>query len=55
MDLASLFEPAAVTAFFEILMIDIVLAGDNAIVIALASRSPDSIRRRTGGCNRKLT
>ena len=25
--------PEAITAFFEILMIDIVLAGDNAIVV----------------------
>ena len=32
MDLTALFAPDAVTAFFEILMIDIVLAGDNAIV-----------------------
>lgn len=47
MDLASLFEPAAVTAFFEILMIDIVLAGDNAIVVgALAAGLPEADRKK---------
>ena len=39
--------PAALTAFFEILFIDIVLAGDNAIVVgALAAGLPAEQRRR---------
>ena len=37
MDLTSLLTPSAITAFFEILMIDIVLAGDNAIVVGMAA------------------
>src|SRR5437763_5467147 len=38
MDLASFLTPAAIGALLEILMIDIVLAGDNAIVVgALAA------------------
>ena len=47
MDLTALFEPGAVTAFFEILMIDIVLAGDNAIVVgALAAGLPEADRKK---------
>jgi len=39
--------PAAVTAFFEILFIDIVLAGDNAIVVgALAAGLPAEQRKK---------
>jgi YjbE family integral membrane protein len=46
MDLG-LITPAALTAFFEILFIDIVLAGDNAIVVgALAAGLPAEQRRR---------
>src|SRR6478735_7720322 len=44
---ASLISASAVTAFFEILFIDIVLAGDNAIVIgALAAGLPADQRRK---------
>ncbi len=32
-----LFEPAALIAFFKVVMIDLVLAGDNAIVIGMAA------------------
>ncbi len=47
MDLTALFAPDAVTAFFEILMIDIVLAGDNAIVVgALAAGLPEADRKK---------
>ena len=47
MDLASLFTPEAISAFFEILVIDIVLAGDNAIVVgALAAGLPPDQRRK---------
>jgi len=47
MDLASLFAPEAISAFFEILVIDIVLAGDNAIVVgALAAGLPPDQRRK---------
>jgi YjbE family integral membrane protein len=47
MDIASLVTPQAIAAFFEILAIDIVLAGDNAIVVgALAAGLPADQRRR---------
>jgi YjbE family integral membrane protein len=47
MDLAALLTPQAVGVFFEILMIDIVLAGDNAIVVgALAAGLPPEQRKR---------
>jgi YjbE family integral membrane protein len=47
MDLSSLLTPEAIAAFFEILMIDIVLAGDNAIVVgALAAGLPNEQRRK---------
>jgi YjbE family integral membrane protein len=43
----SLFTPAALTAFVEILLIDIVLAGDNAIVVgALAAGLPAEQRKK---------
>ena len=47
MDIASMITPAALAAFFEILAIDIVLAGDNAIVVgALAAGLPAEQRRK---------
>jgi YjbE family integral membrane protein len=47
MDLTSLLEPAAITAFIEILLIDLVLAGDNAIVVgALAAGLPSAERKK---------
>ena len=47
MDLSSLLTPEAIAAFFEILVIDIVLAGDNAIVVgALAAGLPHEQRRK---------
>ncbi len=47
MDFASLITPEAVTAFVEIILIDIVLAGDNAIVVgALAAGLPPEQRKR---------
>jgi YjbE family integral membrane protein len=47
MDLASLMTPEAIAAFFEILVIDIVLAGDNAIVVgALAAGLPTEQRKK---------
>ena len=47
MDLTTLLEPSAITAFFEILMIYIVLAGDNAIVVgALAAGLPEADRKK---------
>jgi YjbE family integral membrane protein len=47
MDFLSLLEPAAITAFIEILLIDLVLAGDNAIVVgALAAGLPDADRKK---------
>jgi len=47
MDIASMITPAAIAAFFEILAIDIVLAGDNAIVVgALAAGLPVAQRRK---------
>jgi YjbE family integral membrane protein len=47
MDIASLVTPGAIAAFFEILFIDIVLAGDNAIVVgALAAGLPAAQRKK---------
>ena len=47
MDIASLVTPSAIAAFFEILFIDIVLAGDNAIVVgALAAGLPAPQRKK---------
>jgi len=47
MDLSSLLTPEAISAFFEILVIDIVLAGDNAIVVgALAAGLPTEQRKK---------
>jgi YjbE family integral membrane protein len=47
MDLAGFLTPDALAAFVEILFIDIVLAGDNAIVVgALAAGLPAEQRRR---------
>ena len=47
MDPASLITPDAVASFFEILVIDIVLAGDNAIIVgALAAGLPSAERRK---------
>ena len=47
MDIGTLFAPAALAAFFEIVVIDIVLAGDNAIVVgALAAGLPAAQRRK---------
>ena len=47
MDLTTLLELLAITAFFEILMIYIVLAGDNAIVVgALAAGLPEADRKK---------
>src|SRR5438874_1595406 len=47
MDVASFLTPAALAALVEILMIDIVLAGDNAIVVgALAAGLPADQRRK---------
>jgi len=47
MDFAAFLTPQAIGVFFEILMIDIVLAGDNAIVVgALAAGLPPEQRKR---------
>ena len=48
MDFArALLTPDAIAAFFEVLMIDLVLAGDNAIVVgALAAGLPADQRRK---------
>jgi YjbE family integral membrane protein len=47
MDVGALLTPAAIAAFLQILVIDIVLAGDNAIVVgALAAGLPADQRRR---------
>src|SRR5687768_11580535 len=46
-DFSNIGEPAALTAFLQVLMIDLVLAGDNAIVVgALAAGLPAEQRRR---------
>jgi len=46
-DFANIGEPAALAAFLQVLMIDLVLAGDNAIVVgALAAGLPSEKRRK---------
>ena len=46
-DFANLGDPGALAAFFQVLMIDLVLAGDNAIVVgALAAGLPAEQRRK---------
>ncbi|MEY4270777.1 MAG: hypothetical protein RLZZ58_1993 [Pseudomonadota bacterium] len=46
-DFANIGEPAALSAFIQVLLIDLVLAGDNAIVVgALAAGLPPEQRRR---------
>ena len=47
MEIAGLLTPAAIAAFLQVLFIDVVLAGDNAIVVgALAAGLPAAQRRR---------
>src|SRR3982750_4143651 len=47
MDFTAMFTPQAIAALLEILAIDIVLAGDNAIVVgALAAGLPGEQRRK---------
>src|SRR5437899_544786 len=47
MDLTALLSASAITAFVEILLIDIALAGDNAIVVgALAAGLPAEQRKK---------
>lgn len=46
-DFANIAEPAALSAFLQVLMIDLVLAGDNAIVVgALAAGLPADQRKK---------
>ncbi|MEO6092693.1 MAG: YjbE family putative metal transport protein [Novosphingobium sp.] len=46
-DFSNITEPTALAAFFQVLMIDLVLAGDNAIVVgALAAGLPPAQRKR---------
>ena len=46
-DFSNIGEPAALAAFFQVLMIDLVLAGDNAIVVgALAAGLPADQRKK---------
>jgi YjbE family integral membrane protein len=46
-DFSNIGEPGALTAFFQVLLIDLVLAGDNAIVVgALAAGLPAEQRRK---------
>ena len=46
-DFANITEPAAMAAFLQVLMIDLVLAGDNAIVVgALAAGLPAEQRKK---------
>ena len=46
-DFSNITEPAAFAAFLQVLMIDLVLAGDNAIVVgALAAGLPPEQRKK---------
>src|SRR6185436_8961906 len=44
--MTEMFSPQALTALFQVVMIDLVLAGDNAIVIGLAAAGLPSDQRR---------
>ena len=45
--ISNMFSPEAFSAFFQVIMIDLVLAGDNAIVIGLAAAGlPKEMRSR---------
>jgi YjbE family integral membrane protein len=44
--LESLFDPAALAALFQVLMIDLVLAGDNAVAVGLAAGALPPEQRR---------
>jgi YjbE family integral membrane protein len=46
MDIASLLEPAALSALFQVLMIDLVLAGDNAVAVGLAAAGLAAAQRK---------
>ena len=47
MDIGTLFSPGSVAAFTEVILIDLALAGDNAIVVgALAAGLPDAQRKK---------
>ena len=49
-DFSNITSPAAFSAFLQVLMIDIVLAGDNAIVVGMAAAGVDpAIRRKVIG------
>src|SRR5215213_10205988 len=46
-DFSNIGDPGALAAFFQVMMIDLVLAGDNAIVVgALAAGLPPEQRRK---------
>ena len=47
MDIAHLLSPEALSAFGQVVLIDVVLAGDNAVVIGLAAaRVPLAMRKK---------
>jgi YjbE family integral membrane protein len=46
MDISSLLEPSALTALVQVLMIDLVLAGDNAIAVGLAAAGLQAEQRK---------
>ena len=49
-----IFTPAFLTGFFTIIGIDIILSGDNAVVIALAARSlPEAAAEARGVLGRR--
>ena len=45
-DVAAMFSPAALTALLQVLMIDLVLAGDNAVAVGLAAAGLPQAQRR---------
>ena len=46
MDLNLIFEPAAMSALLKVLMIDLVLAGDNAVAVGLAAAGLSAALRK---------
>ena len=43
--MTEIFSPQSLTAFFQVVMIDLVLAGDNAVVIGMAAAGLDKHHR----------
>ena len=53
-DISTLMTPEAISAFFEILVIDVVLAGDNAIVVGALAAGLPVVANDSGGTREQV-